>query len=260
MEIGGTTKTLNLSSTELGKLVDGWSGITFGRGDMTGTMTIDANTYTDNTSFITGSGVMTVAGAVAMGANSLTLQTDSDLTLSAALSGTGTLTVKPSATATTMSLNGGAGTLALSTAELNNLATGWSSLNFGRSDGSGLMRVGNYNWADSVNYLNGSANIQFDSGTSTLSVNKSLTASASSGSITNSAASTITTSGTGAITLSTPVSLSGNLTLNTPARSHSGGLSTAAQTSPPAPTRSVSAARSAARRRWPRSRSPAQMP
>jgi len=85
MDIGGTSNTLNLSSTEMGKIVSGWNSETFGANGNTGAVKIDANTFSDST-YIYG-GAITTGGSIAAVKN-LTIGATGDITDSNTISKT----------------------------------------------------------------------------------------------------------------------------------------------------------------------------
>jgi hypothetical protein len=125
-------------------------------------MNVNAYTWPTNLTLITGSGTMTIAGAQTMNAHDLTLQTDSDLALSANVSGTGALTVRPSAASTTIGVAGGAGTLNLNAADLSHVVDGWSGIAIGRSDGTGAINVNTATWTDPLMLYDGSGPININ--------------------------------------------------------------------------------------------------
>ncbi|MES2905990.1 MAG: filamentous hemagglutinin N-terminal domain-containing protein, partial [Pseudomonadota bacterium] len=168
--LGGGAGTLGLTTAEIAKITNGWASITIGSAAGTGALTANAATWNDVLSLITGSGQLTIAGTQTMGANALTLQTDSDLALTGALTGTGALTIKPSAAATTIGLGGGAGTLGLTTAEIANITNGWTSIAVGSTAGSGAMTVNAATWNDVLTLLSGSGAITI-AGTQTMAAN-----------------------------------------------------------------------------------------
>ncbi|WP_396189587.1 beta strand repeat-containing protein, partial [Flavobacterium sp.] len=90
----GTTAagTLHLTDTELGKLSNGFSSITFGSSSGTGKITAAEYTYVDNIKLVnagTSSGGIEFIGAVSVGANNLTLNTTGTVTQSAAITAAG---------------------------------------------------------------------------------------------------------------------------------------------------------------------------
>ena len=150
----GQTGTLSLLNTELANITNGWNSITIGRTDGTGAMNVAAATWNDDLILRTGTGVMSVNGIQTMGANNLTLSTDSDLLLGADLVGTGTLTIQGSNIATAIGVGTGqAGGLALSSTDLSRLVDGWSRVNIGRTDGLGAVTVGTNTWLNAMSFL-----------------------------------------------------------------------------------------------------------
>ena len=168
--IGGGAGTYNISTAEIARLTDGWAEIILGRSDSSGAVTVNAASWNDPLSILSGSGAMTIAGAQTMGANNLTLTTNSNLALNAALTGTGTLTITPASAGTTIGLAGGAGTLALTTAELANITNGWGDIIIGSSTGSGAMAVAAAAWNDNLTLRTGGGTLTI-SGTQTMGAN-----------------------------------------------------------------------------------------
>ncbi|PZP84768.1 MAG: hypothetical protein DI582_07880, partial [Azospirillum brasilense] len=168
--IGGGAGTYNISAAEIARLSDGWAQIILGRSDSSGAVTVNAASWTDPVTIQSGSGALTIAGAQAMGANNLSLITNSNLALNAALTGTGTLTIAPATAGTTIGLAGGAGTLALTTAELANITNGWGDIIIGSSTGSGAMAVAAATWNDNLTLRTGGGTLTI-SGTQTMGAN-----------------------------------------------------------------------------------------
>ena len=83
--LGGGAGTLNLSSADLTRLVDGWSSITIGRSDGTGAMAVNAATWSDPLNLYTGTGGIGIDGAQAMNGNAFLARTygASDITIGA---------------------------------------------------------------------------------------------------------------------------------------------------------------------------------
>src|SRR5262249_49864537 len=149
-----------LTTAELANITDGWSAINIGSTAGTGAFAVNAATWNDPLTLRSLTGTITLAGAQTMGANNLTVQTDSNLAISANLTGTGALTIKPMSVGTTMGMAGGAGTLALTSAELAFIQSGFNGITLGRNDGTGLMTLNSYtSWNAPLTLLNGSGNI-----------------------------------------------------------------------------------------------------
>src|SRR5262249_42460705 len=116
--LGGGAGTLNLSSADLTRLVDGWSSITVGRSDGTGAMAVNGATWTDPLTLITSTGGISIDGAQAMGANAFLARTygASDITIGAS----GSVTSSAANTAITLASgrnfinNAGSGALSAS--------------------------------------------------------------------------------------------------------------------------------------------------
>ena len=82
----------------------------------------------------------------------LTITTDTDPTVSAAVNGTGILTLQPSSNGTTMGLGGGAGALNYSSGDLTALGTGWSSYVFGSPTQTGALTTAAHTWSKPVTW------------------------------------------------------------------------------------------------------------
>ena len=72
----GTSSGLYLTSAEQGYIQSGWAGVVIGSTSNTGGMSVGASTWVDPLTLITGSGVITISAAQAMGSNNFTLQTN----------------------------------------------------------------------------------------------------------------------------------------------------------------------------------------
>ena len=169
-----------------------------GRTNGSGAMDIAANTWGENVQFITGSGLMSINGAQTMGAHNLTLQTDSNIAIGAAITSSGNVTIKPSDTTTTIGVAGGTGALNIGTADLNNITA--ASITIGSLSDSGAMDVGAYGWGSNLTLLDGSGGIGIN-GAQTLG-NHSLLAQSSTRDITIGASGGVSSSATG-----TPITL-----------------------------------------------------
>jgi filamentous hemagglutinin family protein len=132
------------------------------------------------------------------------------------------LIFKPYTASTTIGVAGATGSLQITSGILGAITA--NTLTIGRNDGTGLMRVAGYdassrNW--NLNLLNGSGNIQFDGSVGgspaalTMANNRSFSTATTSSSFVTSTNGTITTTGTGGITIDDPMTLGGHLTLST---------------------------------------------
>lgn len=139
--LAGGTGSLNLTTTELNKISDGWADIIIGRTDSTGNMNVNAYAWNDNLTLQTGTGALTFAGIQNLGTNNLTLNTSS-LAVNANLNGAGNLLITPADDTTSIGLSGGAGALNLTTAEMARLNTGWTNITFGNTGASGITALG----------------------------------------------------------------------------------------------------------------------
>lgn len=154
MGIGsGQAGTLAFTNAELGLLSDGWSNIVFGHAASTGAINIGTFTWSDPISVISNTGVITVAGIQNMASNDLRYETNANLAINAALNGTGNLTIRGAAVGTTIGINGAAGTLALSTAEIANITDGWGSVTIGRQDMTGAISLAAATWLNPTTFI-----------------------------------------------------------------------------------------------------------
>jgi filamentous hemagglutinin family protein len=128
MEIGGSTKTIDITNAELTNLGTGWTGITFGSAAMTGAMQVDAETWSNPVTFNNGSGKIEFSGAQSLGANSLT-----------AVSNSGNIQLDSGATITSTASSGPSIILAAGGNFVNNSGGGSSTLNAG--SGTATWRV-----------------------------------------------------------------------------------------------------------------------
>ena len=125
-------------------------------------MDVRAATWNDNL-LLQNSGIIQIAGAQNLGSNNLSIATNSDLSISAAVSGTGALAISTINPATGIGLgNAQTGSLLLGNTEIGFITNGWSSLEFGSSSMSGDMNVGALTWND---------NLSLKTGTGILSIN-----------------------------------------------------------------------------------------
>ena len=156
------TGTFNLTTAEMNNIADGWSEIVVGRADGTGTLTVGAHNWNDPLHLRSLTGAVSITGAQNMGSNALTM-TSNNVAIGAALNGTGTLTIQQANATSTMGLAGGAGTLNLTTGELDFISNGWSDLIFGRADATVGTNVRAYsNWRDNVTFRSGTGELRFE--------------------------------------------------------------------------------------------------
>ncbi|MGB0371820.1 MAG: filamentous hemagglutinin N-terminal domain-containing protein [Opitutales bacterium] len=83
------TGTLNLDATELSTLADGAATIIFGRTDGTGSIDVEALTFTDDVLIQSDTGIIDFDGAFSVGSNDLGLDTDGAITQTGAITAAG---------------------------------------------------------------------------------------------------------------------------------------------------------------------------
>lgn len=192
------TGTISLTDTELGRISDGWSDIIIGRTDGTGTINVGAYTWSDNLTLQSATGVITVAGAQNMGANNLSILTNSNLALNANLVGTGNLTIRTASGSTTMGIgNSQTGTLNLTDAELNRIIDGWNQITFGSTAGFGAINIGAYNWRDKASFLTQADVVLNGAQTTTETTGTTLVYATTNGAFINNAGASAIDPGTG---------------------------------------------------------------
>lgn len=175
--ISGAAGALNLNSTDVGRIVDGWAQINIGRADGSGTMTIGTSsvTWRDNVTFHSGTGAIAVSGAQTFGANAVSIITDGDLSLTVAnalYASGGTLSIAQRSIGTTIGLGDAqAGDITLSTTEITRLRDGFTQITIGRTDGTGAINIGNSTWVDPLAIRTGSGAINVNASTVTTSTN-----------------------------------------------------------------------------------------
>ncbi len=128
----GATGTLNLDTTELGKITNGFSSITIGKSDGTGAVDVQAHTFNDPVT-IRG-GPITVSGALATGgADKLSLFSSGAISATASVTAGGDLQVGPQVATDTFGIGSAAtGTTSINDTSIANLSIG-GALTFGRS-------------------------------------------------------------------------------------------------------------------------------
>ena len=158
----------------------------------------------------------TETGNITLEANTWSLATPH---LALQTTGSGRGDIQPPSQNGTIGVNGDTGNLGVTSADLG-IITAPNTI-IGLSNGTGLISIDGANLSSdtfgNLQFINGSANIQFDGGATalTLAANKSFSENATSGSfVTATAAGTITTPGTGGITINNATTLGENLTLN----------------------------------------------
>ncbi len=155
MGIGGATSTgtLHLDSGEVGFITNGWSNLVFGRADATGAMNVANFTWNDNATFMTGTGLLSIAGA-AMGSNDLTLATNSNLAINGNLSGTGTLVIRNANGNTVIGVGDTqTGTLLLGNTELARIVDGWGQVQIGSTGSFGNINIGANSWLNRMSFI-----------------------------------------------------------------------------------------------------------
>jgi len=173
----GGTGVFNLDINEFGRIQDGWSSITLGRADGTGTIDLRALTWNDPLTIQSLTGAVTTNGTQTMGANDLTIRTNSiNLAVANSLTGSGTLTIEQANNTTTMGFGTSAtGTLNLDANEVGRITDGWNLINLGRTDNTVGMQIRGTTWNDPVVFRNGSGAITTSTGNTVGNGNASFT-------------------------------------------------------------------------------------
>jgi filamentous hemagglutinin family protein len=165
---GNISKSANITSTGAITFTSGGGLISIGTGTMgsasTGSVTLNSGGGNitiggSGISYTTGgavsmnsgaAGVITINNAIATGTGALTITTDTNIAINAALNGTGALTIQQFSAATGIGIGAAqAGAVNISAAEFALIATTRSSRTFGRVDGTGDINIaGTTTWAD----------------------------------------------------------------------------------------------------------------
>ena len=189
--LGGGLGALNLSTTSLGRIADGWSQINIGRADGSGTINMAGSvTWRDNVSIHSGTGTLNVTGAQTFGANNVRIITDGDIALGISNSlyaSGGTLGIEQRSANTTIGLGDSqSGIINLSTVEIGRLRDGFTNITIGRADGTGEINIGTTTWVDPLTIL---------SGAGAVNINNTVTTSTNALSITTQNAAVTATGG-----------------------------------------------------------------
>ncbi len=149
----GQTGTMQLNTSDIANITNGWTTIAVGTTSQTGAMNIGATTWNDNVLFRTNSGVINVNDVINSGSSNISFSADSNLVINANLIGTGTLSIYGSSNATSVGVGTGqAGTVQISDAELAFIQDGWSTLIFGKTSMDGVLNIAGRGWTDSVQF------------------------------------------------------------------------------------------------------------
>jgi filamentous hemagglutinin family protein len=142
---------LNLSTSFLDALQNGFSARIFGRSDGTGSFLIGAYTHPDPLVMQNFSGLMQVNGALATSrANTIQLVSN-QMTFNSTISGTSSLTILPAQSSTTMGIGDGTtGTLNLASSSIANLNNGFSEIQIGRTDQNSAVEIGSVIFQDPI--------------------------------------------------------------------------------------------------------------
>jgi len=178
----------------------------------------------------TGSAPITIMGTASDGATGISMSgiggsTDNgNITLIAdsvdltSVQTTGIVTLKPYTASTTIGVAGGAGTLQITSAILDDITAG--GIIIGRSDGLGALAANAYSWAEPVTLLTGTGGIAIN-GAQTMGANSFTAQTAGASDITIGASGSVTSSATGnAITMITGndfINSAGSSVFSTPA-------------------------------------------
>ncbi len=176
--IGGTAPTgaINITSSEVGRITDGWSTIIIGDQNSSGAIDVENSTWKDNLTFLVGTGGITFASGntVSMGTTNvgvLTIQSDLDFSLLSSITGAGNINITPYTNSISYGLgDGSTGTITFSSAELANL-TGNTYINIGSTTLTGAIDAEAVTWNSGVKFqtLSGAVNIN---GTQTVTANR----------------------------------------------------------------------------------------
>lgn len=158
--LAGGAGEFNLSVADLDRIQAGWNRVYIGRTQSTAAMDIGAYTWNTHTQFYTRTGEMQINGAQDFQNFTGYYQTR-NLSINDAISGTGGLQIFPD-TNVTVGTAGEAGSLNLSTAELDFLQDGFSYILIGRNGNTQATNVGAYNWRDNVILRGGSGGLNIN--------------------------------------------------------------------------------------------------
>jgi hypothetical protein len=157
--LAGGAGILDLSTAELAFFNAG-EELVFGRSTGTGLMAI--STYAnwaaiagEGVRFVSDTGVVSINGAQTLGARNLTIESNADAVVGAAVTGSGILTLMPASPGATMGVAGGAGALNFSSADVTSLGASWSSYVFGRADQTGALTSAARTWPAPVTWRSG---------------------------------------------------------------------------------------------------------
>nr|MBI1228770.1 filamentous hemagglutinin N-terminal domain-containing protein [Cytophagales bacterium] len=158
--LAGGAGDFNLSVADLDHIQAGWNRVYIGNSTSSANMDIGAYTWNTHTQFYNRTGELQVNGAQNFQNFDAFFQTRS-LSINSTLSGTGALQIFPDSNIS-LGLAGEAGTLNLSTAELDFIQDGFSYILFGRSNSNQALNVGAYNWRDDITLRTGSGGININ--------------------------------------------------------------------------------------------------
>ena len=170
-----------------------------GAANQSGALTLDTADWGSDLHLLTDSGLISMIGAQTLGDHDFTLETNMSPLLSSTITTTGMVTLRPQSDVTTMGIAGGAGSLSISSAFLDNITAG--GLTIGRTDGSGLMSLAAYDWRAPLTLQNGDGDILID-GAQTMGANSFFARTYGLGDILIGAAGSVSSAATGnALTL-----------------------------------------------------------
>ncbi|MCD8496741.1 MAG: hypothetical protein LRZ85_00810 [Alphaproteobacteria bacterium] len=152
---GGSITTQGITQTTGATSINSGGGLLTIGGTLTktgGTTTIDS-----------GTGQLTL-NTVTLGAGSLSLITDSDITLNGNLNGTGTFSLAAASDNVSMAVGTGeTGTILVDDDEFSRILDGWSSRTLGRTDSTATLNVkGGLDWLDTLILQTGSGTISLN--------------------------------------------------------------------------------------------------
>jgi hypothetical protein len=164
---GASTSNMSIDSSELARIQNGFSYISFGHGafiilggnlaasllSTTGSINLNAHTWNDNVYIDNniGSGTININGNQNFQNNEAGFTTNSNLAINANLSGTGNLVFNNFNSGSMNIATTGSG-FELTAVELDRIQNGFNAIQFGREWTSNTLNLGAYTWQDNVSF------------------------------------------------------------------------------------------------------------